>query len=237
MPAMQASTRSDTGMRLAASAPRPALPAAIAAAGIIAIGRGLSRDRATAIAEVLWESGVHAFEITLQSDEALKIVESLAQRQRPRQTSIGVGTVLSIAAAQQAIDAGAEFLVMPHTDPDLVAWAAERGIPTIPGAMTPTEALTAWRAGASGVKIFPASAVGASFIADLRGPLPDILTIPTGGVTLSDVPGLIEAGATAVGIGSWLTTLDDTEIIRSRAVALLDAVRTGRARRHAAFAS
>ena len=117
---------------------------------------------------------------------------------------VGAGTVLSVSAAQRAIDAGATFLVMPHTDPELVAWAASLGLPSFPGAFSPTEILAAWRAGAAAVKLFPASVAGPAFVREFRGPFPDIPLVPTGGVTAVTAPDFIRAGAIAVGLGSWL---------------------------------
>ena len=126
---------------------------------------------------------------------------------------IGAGTVLSIEAAERAVDAGATFLVSPHVDPELIEWAADRGIPFIPGAFTPTEILAAWRAGAPAVKFFPASVAGPDFIRDFRGPFPHIPLLPTGGVTVkrrptSSVPARSRSGsargssATAIRQGS-----------------------------------
>jgi 2-dehydro-3-deoxyphosphogluconate aldolase/(4S)-4-hydroxy-2-oxoglutarate aldolase len=147
---------------------------------------------------------VLAFEITLNEpvEGALRAIESVAARATG--LAIGAGTVLSIEAAQLAIDAGATFLVMPHTDPELVGWAAERGIPTLPGAFTPTEILAAWGAGAAAVKLFPASVAGPAFVRECRGPFPDIPLVPSGGVTVQSAGDFIRAGAIAVGVGSWL---------------------------------
>ena len=126
---------------------------------------------------------------------------------------------------------GATFLVMPHTDADLIAWAAERGIPALPGAATPTEVLAAWRAGAAAVKLFPASALGPSFIRELAGPFPDIPVVPTGGVTAESAGSFIAAGAIAVGLGSWLVGDADPAGVTVRArqvVAAVAAAREGR---------
>jgi 2-dehydro-3-deoxyphosphogluconate aldolase / (4S)-4-hydroxy-2-oxoglutarate aldolase len=137
---------------------------------------------------------------------------------------VGAGTVLSIDAARRAIDRGAAFLVAPHIDTDVVAWAAERGVPMFPGAATPTEALTAWRAGAAGVKVFPASSLGTTFVRELRGPFPDLPLIPTGGVSADNAAAYIEAGAVAVGIGSWLFGDGSVASIAERARLAIEAV-------------
>ena len=127
------------------------------------------------------------------------------------------------------MDAGATFLVMPHLDPELVRWAAEGGIPAIPGCATPTEILAAWRAGAAAVKVFPASSLGPSFIRECHGPFPGLPLLPTGGVTLESAPAFIAAGAVAVGLGGWLIGDADPMGIRERARQIVDAVAAARA--------
>jgi 2-dehydro-3-deoxyphosphogluconate aldolase / (4S)-4-hydroxy-2-oxoglutarate aldolase len=185
---------------------RPAIPAGLLTGGVVAIARRLDVATAPIVADALAEGGVRAFEITLNEPRvtALRAIEAVASRAAHSGLAIGAGTVLTIEAARLAIEAGATFLVMPHTDPALVNWAAARGVPTFPGAMTPTEVLAAWRAGASAVKLFPASSVGATFIRELHGPFPEIPVIPTGGVSADTAGSFIAAGAVAVGLGSWL---------------------------------
>ena len=155
--------------------PRPAIPEAVLACGVVAIGRRLRPDVAVRVADALLAGGVRAFELTLNEPEAdaLEAIAAIAGRAGAGGLVIGAGTVLSTDAARRALDAGARFLVMPHTDGALVAWAADRGVPTFPGAFTPTEILAAWRAGASAVKLFPASVAGPGFLRELRGPLPE----------------------------------------------------------------
>ncbi len=215
-------------------AARPAIPAGLVAGGVVAIARRLAPGAAADVAKALAEGGVRAFEITLNEPvgKALRAIEAVASSPSASRLSIGAGTVLSIEAARQAVEAGATFLVMPHTDPELVAWAAERGIPAIPGAATPTEVLAAWRAGAAAVKLFPASALGPSFIRELAGPFPDIPVVPTGGVTAETAGSFIAAGAVAVGLGSWLVGDGAPAGVTTRArqvVAVVAAARQGRA--------
>ena len=211
------------------SEPRPAIPGGIVAGGVVAIARRLTADNAPRVADALLGGGVLAFEITLNDpvDSALRAIESVASRSS--ELAIGAGTVLSIDSAKRAIDAGATFLVTPHTDAELVAWAAGRGAPTLPGAATPTEVLTAWRAGAAAVKIFPASVVGPAFVRECRGPFPDIPLVPSGGVTAETTGDFIAAGAAAVGVGGWL--IGDTEPagVTGRARRIVDAVAAARA--------
>jgi 2-dehydro-3-deoxyphosphogluconate aldolase/(4S)-4-hydroxy-2-oxoglutarate aldolase len=130
---------------------------------------------------------------------------------------IGAGTVLDREAAKASVAAGAAFLVAPNTDPELIRWAAGEGVPMFPGAMTPSEIVTAWNAGAAAVKVFPASVLGPTFLREVRGPLPQIPLIPTGGVNADTARPLLDAGAVAIGIGSWLTGSTDRGEVLSRA--------------------
>lgn len=184
---------------------RPSLPPQVTQGRIVAIGRKLAPALVDGVGEALLAAGIGCFEITLNDPEAeaLGSITALARRFSGRLV-IGAGTVLSIPAARRAIDAGATFLVSPHTDEALVAWAAEQGVPAFPGTLTPTEIVRAWNAGAAGVKLFPASAVGPSFVREIRGPLPGIPIVPTGGISVDNVGDFIRAGAVAVGLGSWL---------------------------------
>jgi 2-dehydro-3-deoxyphosphogluconate aldolase/(4S)-4-hydroxy-2-oxoglutarate aldolase len=214
-----------------AAATRPEIPGGITLGGVVAIGRRISADAAPAIAEALAEGGIRAFELTLNEPEvdALRAIEAVAAVGEDLGLEVGAGTVLSLDAARRAIDAGATFLVMPHLDPDIVAWAAMMDIPAFPGGATPTEIFAAWRAGAAGVKVFPASAVGPAFIRELRGPFPDIPLLPTGGVTLDTAPAFIAAGAIAVGMGGWLLGDGVPDRIRERSASIVAAVATARA--------
>ena len=210
---------------------RPAVPAGLVSCGVVAIARRLTADTAPQVGDALVEGGVLAFEITLNEPVtgALRAIESVAARAPG--LAIGAGTVVSIDAAQRAIDAGATFLVMPHTDPGLIAWAVDRSVPTFPGAMTPTEVMEAWRAGAAAVKLFPASVVGPAFVREFRGPCPEIPLVPTGGVTLETVPQFIRAGALAIGLGSWLTGDGELAGTAERGAQAIAAVADARASR------
>ena len=210
---------------------RPAIPSAILVPGVVAIARGLDPTTIAAVADGLLDGGIRAFELTLDEPEgtALAAIADAVRQCEGTGMLVGAGTVLSQSAAQHAIDAGAAFLVAPHLDLGVVAWAASRGLPMFPGAATPTEALSAWRAGASGVKVFPASALGPTFIRELRGPLPDIPLLPTGGLTVDDAAAYIEAGAVAVGLGSWLFAERSPASIAQRARRVVQIVATARA--------
>lgn len=204
---------------------RPSLPPQVTQGRIVAIGRKLAPELVDGVGEALLAAGIGCFEITLNDPEAeaLGSIAALARRFSGRLV-IGAGTVLSIAAAQRAIDAGATFLVSPHTDEALVTWAAEHGVPAFPGALTPTEIVRAWNAGAAGVKLFPASAVGATFIREIRGPLPGIPIVPTGGISVDNVGDFIRAGAVAVGLGSWLIGDGSPDGVRDRGLRVRAAI-------------
>jgi 2-dehydro-3-deoxyphosphogluconate aldolase/(4S)-4-hydroxy-2-oxoglutarate aldolase len=203
---------------------RPAIPPAIRSGRVVAIGRNLDTPRALRIGQVLADRGVPAFEVTLQGAAALDAIRALRAAMGDR-LLVGAGTVLDVDGAASAVDAGATFLVMPVTDVEVIAWAAERDVPVFPGALSPTEVLTAWRAGASAIKLFPASVGGPALLRELRGPFPDILLMPTGGITADNARALIDAGAVAVGVGSWLAGAPDETTLRERATALMAAVR------------
>ena len=208
---------------------RPPIPDGLVTGGVVAIARRLTADTAPVVADALLAGGVLAFEITLNEpvDTALRTIGSVASRSPG--LAIGAGTVLSIDAAKLALDAGAAFLVMPHTDPELVAWAAAHGVPTLPGAATPSEVLAAWRAGAAAVKVFPASVVGPAFVRECRGPFPDIPLVPSGGVTAETAADFIAAGAAAVGVGGWLIGDAEPSGVTARARQIVDAVAATRA--------
>ena len=144
-------------------------------------------------------------ELTLNEPEAdaLAAIEALAAAADELGALVGAGTVLSIESARRAVDAGARFIVMPHTDRELVAWCAARGLPAFPGALTPTEILSAWTAGASAVKLFPAAAVGPDYLSQIRGPLPDVPMVPTGGVSAGDA-GALDRGRRGRRGHGWL---------------------------------
>jgi len=209
---------------------RAAIPEAIASSGVIAIARGVDAARVSAIGLALLRGGVSAFELTLNEPEdgALEAIREVATRFAGSDLLLGAGTVLSVASAQRAVDAGARFIVSPHTDPALVAWATKHGIPILPGAFTTTEILVAWQAGATAVKLFPASVAGPGGLREIRGPLPNIPLIPTGGVSAETAGGFIQAGAVAVGVGGWLIGNGEPGGVRERAAAIVAAVEEAR---------
>lgn len=142
-------------------------------------------------------------EITWNSDRPAELIEQL--RTELPDCIIGTGTLLTLDQQKEALAAGAQFLFTPHVEPEMISLARDRGIPIIPGALTPTEIVSAWQAGASCVKVFPVGAVGgANYIKSLQAPLGSIPLIPTGGVTLENAKEFITAGAIAVGLSGQL---------------------------------
>lgn len=158
---------------------------------------GLSMAKAVAA------GGIHLIEITWNSQRAEELICQL--RLELPNCTIGTGTLLDREQVRQAIAAGAEFLFTPHVDLALIHLALDQGVPIIPGALSPTEIVAAWQAGASSVKVFPVQAMGgASYIQSLQGPLGHIPLIPTGGVTLENAASFLAAGAIGVGLSSHL---------------------------------
>jgi 2-dehydro-3-deoxyphosphogluconate aldolase / (4S)-4-hydroxy-2-oxoglutarate aldolase len=188
--------------------PRP-IPAAaflerLAAVPVVAILRAAGAGRFLEVGRVLYEAGVRAIEVTLTSDGALEALGRL-QEELPGDALLGVGTVRSAADAELAVEAGAAYLVAPDFRGEVVGFAVGRGVPVVPGALTPTEVVAAWGAGATAVKVFPVSAVGgAAYVRAVRAPLPEVPLVPTGGIGIDDIGAYLDAGAVAVGIGSPL---------------------------------
>lgn len=174
---------------------------------IISILRGLPKDKVVDVARALHEAGVVFAEITLNTEGALDMIskwkESFGDVMR-----IGAGTVIDLKSAREAIAAGAEYLVTPNLDEEVVSYACEQGVGVFPGAMTPTEIVRAWKAGATAVKIFPMGSLGLDYFKEIRAPLNSIPMIPTGGVRLGNIQDFFAAGATAVGMGSTIVNLD-----------------------------
>jgi 2-dehydro-3-deoxyphosphogluconate aldolase/(4S)-4-hydroxy-2-oxoglutarate aldolase len=200
---------------------RPDLPDAVTDVRVIAILRRLSRAKAVEVARALAEAGVRAIEITVDSPDALDVIAEIA---RIDGVAAGAGTVLTVGDAERAVGSGASFLITPVVDVSVIGWAAERGVPIMPGAMTPTEANVAWSAGASAVKLFPAGSLGPEFIRAIRAPLPHIPLIPTGGVGAAEVGPYLDAGAVAVALGSELAAGGDAAEAGRRARAILDSI-------------
>jgi 2-dehydro-3-deoxyphosphogluconate aldolase/(4S)-4-hydroxy-2-oxoglutarate aldolase len=169
--------------------------------------RATSAAEALDAVEAIRAGGIPILEITLTVPGAIKIIADLASRMSD-DTLIGAGTVLDADSAQACIDAGARFVVSPSLDIPTIELCRRLGVAVFPGALTPTEIVTAWKAGADAVKVFPANALGgATYLKSIKAPLPQIELIPTGGVSLKTVADFIAAGAFALGVGADLVDL------------------------------
>jgi 2-dehydro-3-deoxyphosphogluconate aldolase/(4S)-4-hydroxy-2-oxoglutarate aldolase len=188
--------------------PRAEVVALLRELGIIPVIRADSAPAALRVIETLADADLTIAEVTLTVPDAMAVIATAARRFAGR-VLIGAGTVTDARQAQDAARAGAEFIVSPGLVPDVVATARQAGVAMLPGALTPTELMHASELGADMVKIFPAQAVGGpSYIRALRGPFPNLLLVPTGGVTPETVADFIRAGAAAVGVGSELVSRD-----------------------------
>lgn len=183
----------------------------IRAERFIPVVRVATTQEALDVADALKAGGARLIEVTFTVQGALEVIRKLKERYGT-EIVLGAGTVLDVEGASSAVSAGAEFLVSPAFDMDVVLFAKKSNRLVIPGAMTPTEILNAWKAGADMVKVFPAGRLGGpDYIKSIRGPLPFIPLVPTGGVDLRSAASYIKAGATALGVGG--------ELVDKRAVA------------------
>ncbi len=171
--------------------------------GIAAVVRAESAELASKALRAVIEGDINVVEITMTVPGAINAIRSLAN-ELADDVILGAGTVLDPQTCHDCVDAGARFIVSPNTDPDTISAARSSGAVAIPGALTPTEVLTAWRAGADIIKIFPGNVVGPSYIRDLHGPFPEIPLMPTGGVDLTTARAWLQAGAVALGVGGAL---------------------------------
>ncbi|MGO4691298.1 bifunctional 4-hydroxy-2-oxoglutarate aldolase/2-dehydro-3-deoxy-phosphogluconate aldolase [Glaciibacter sp. 2TAF33] len=170
---------------------------------VIAVLRASQASDYDAVVDVLAENGVRSIELTLSTPGTFEHLPALLER-AGSEVEVGIGTIVNVAQAQQAIDAGARYLVTPIVNLDVIALAVAAGVPVFPGGLTPTELYSAWDAGATAVKIFPAETVGPQYGSHLRGPFPDLQFVPSGGIGLGDIPAWLAAGATAVSLGGPL---------------------------------
>jgi 2-dehydro-3-deoxyphosphogluconate aldolase/(4S)-4-hydroxy-2-oxoglutarate aldolase len=206
----------------------------IEATGIIPIVRAPSAEIAAAVARAILASGIDVLEITMTVPNAIDLMRQL-RKEIGNEVLLGAGTVLDAQTAKDCIDAGAEFIVAPGFDSETVRAAHAQGKPCMPGALTPTEVITAWKGGADMVKIFPCSALGgASYLRALKAPLPHVKMLPTGGVDVTTAADFIHAGAAALGVGAAIVDLKvlaqkGQTAITERCRQLVDIVRAARA--------
>jgi 2-dehydro-3-deoxyphosphogluconate aldolase/(4S)-4-hydroxy-2-oxoglutarate aldolase len=205
----------------------------ITATGVIPVIRARSADEAASAIAAIQKGGVSVLEITMTVPGAVELIREVARR--APDALVGAGTVLDAQGARACIDAGARFVVSPALNLETIAACRDAGVAVLPGALTPTEVVTAWTAGADLVKVFPANAVGGpSYLKSLKAPLPQVGLVPTGGVNLQTAKDFIRAGAAALGVGADLVDLQalrrgEAEVITERARKFLSLVAEARA--------
>jgi 2-dehydro-3-deoxyphosphogluconate aldolase/(4S)-4-hydroxy-2-oxoglutarate aldolase len=201
--------------------------------GLIPVVRAESSDIAMRAIDAIKEGGISVLEITMTVPGAIRVIEEVARR-FGEDAIVGAGTVLDAETARACILAGAQFIVSPALDLDTISCCRRYSIPVMPGAMTPSEVVTAWKAGADFVKVFPANAVGgASYIKALKAPLPQVELVPTGGVSLKTAADFIKAGAAALGVGADLVDTaalrnGEDKVISARAKQFIEIVKSAR---------
>jgi 2-dehydro-3-deoxyphosphogluconate aldolase/(4S)-4-hydroxy-2-oxoglutarate aldolase len=191
--------------------------------GVVAVLRGADADTVIDVADALREGGVTAIELTADTPGVMEMLEDVTGSFEEGETTIGAGTVLDAETARAATLAGAEFVVSPTLERDVVDLCGRYGVPVAPAAFTPTEALEAYEAGADLVKVFPAKTGGPSHVGAIKGPLGQIPLMPTGGVDLDNAAAFVEAGAACVGVGSAL--VDDGAVADGDWEAITDRAR------------
>jgi 2-dehydro-3-deoxyphosphogluconate aldolase/(4S)-4-hydroxy-2-oxoglutarate aldolase len=200
--------------------------------GVIAIMRADSSEQLIAAADAIKAGGVRAIEVTMTTPDALGVIEQ-ARARYGDEVLFGVGSVLDAETARAAILAGAQFVVCPTLKVATIELCKRYSVPVFPGALTPTEVLTAWEAGADVVKVFPSSFGGSKYIKALLAPLPQVRLCPVGGVSAENAADFIGAGAAALGVGSAIVNSKilasgDLGALTERARALIAAVKEGR---------
>jgi|SRR5215469_8356396 len=203
--------------------------------GVVPVVRATSAREARMAADAVCQGGITIAEITMTVPGAVEVIRELT-KSSARDVLVGAGTVLNVEAAKRCLDAGAEFLVSPGLNLEVIQLAAKEGKLMMAGALTPTEVIVAWEAGSDFVKVFPCGQVGgARYIKALKGPLPQIPLVPTGGVNLNTAAEFVEAGAAALGVGGELVpagalSAGKPEIIVENARKFLTIVKEARAR-------
>jgi 2-dehydro-3-deoxyphosphogluconate aldolase/(4S)-4-hydroxy-2-oxoglutarate aldolase len=175
--------------------------------GLVAIIRAPSGEQLLEVSRALLRGGIDVIEVTFTVPGALDIIRQLS-RELGREVLLGAGTVLDAETARAALLAGAEFIVTPVVQTEVIRCCQRYGKVCMAGAFTPTEILAAWEAGSDIVKVFPAEIGGPPYLQAIRGPLPQVRLLPTGGVNLETLPAFVKAGACAVGLGSSLVEKD-----------------------------
>ncbi|MFD2749543.1 bifunctional 4-hydroxy-2-oxoglutarate aldolase/2-dehydro-3-deoxy-phosphogluconate aldolase [Virgibacillus siamensis] len=196
---------------------------------LVAVVRGANPEDVMPIAEALFDGGIRIMEITMDTPQVESVIREL-NKAFDGEMVVGAGTVLDPESAQTAIMAGAKFIFSPTVNTETIKMTKRYGVVSIPGALTPTEILTAYEHGADLIKVFPASVMGPGYLKDVHGPMPHVPLMPTGGVNVSNVREYFEKGAVAAGLGSALVrtdsplTNDDLQAMTANAKQFIDAI-------------
>jgi 2-dehydro-3-deoxyphosphogluconate aldolase/(4S)-4-hydroxy-2-oxoglutarate aldolase len=199
--------------------------------GVVAVIRASSKESAYRIAEACYAGGIRAIEITFTVPGADEVIAELSKQARNNDMMVGAGSVIDEQMALKAIHAGAKFVVGPGFDMETAIICQKRQIPYIPGCLTVTEMLQAMKSGSEMIKLFPGSLPGPDYVKAIKGPLPNIHIMPTGGVSLSNVRDWIQSGVVAIGVGGEITAPaknNDYDQVQERAKAFVMAVENAR---------
>ncbi len=214
-----------TGEAMTGEVRRVALPQRTVDSRLVVVARAKRAEDYDAVLDVLVDAGIRSIELTLTTPGTFEHFPQLRARFGDA-IDLGVGTVTNALDLSRAVEVGATYLVTPITSADFVTQATDAGVPIVPGGLTPTELFASWSAGASAVKIFPAGQVGPGYLKDLRGPFPDLVAVPSGGVDLAGASAWLQAGAAAVSVGGPLLgdafSGGDLSALRDRAMAFVE---------------
>lgn len=196
---------------------------------VVAIIRGVEKKDIIPVVEALYKGGIKLVEVTMNTDGAVEML-SMLNKKFGNELFIGAGTVLEVEEAKKAIAAGAKYFVTPNVDEEIIRYAINHNVDILPGVMTPTEVVQAYKAGAKIVKVFPTSILGSSYIKELQGPLSHIPMVAVGGVRPENVADFIKAGAVGIGVGGSLIDKaaiadGNFEIITKKAELLLQKIK------------
>lgn len=191
---------------------------------VISILRGIEYEAAPFVVKALMKGGITCLEVTMNTNQSLKIIE---KSRKQNGLLVGAGTVLDVKMARESIAAGAQFVLAPSLDVKVIEYCLSRDVLPVPGIFTPTELYSAYCAGASLLKVFPAGSVGPQYIKDLLGPFNGMKLLPVGGVSVDNVSQFMKAGSYAVGVGSYLASIElsnqkDWESITQRATLFIE---------------
>lgn len=202
---------------------------------LVVIIRGINKDDIIPVTQALYNGGIRLVEVTMNTPKAAEMISILREKFKD-DLLVGAGTVIDEETTIEAIEAGAQFLITPNLDEDVIKLALRKGVEILPGVMTPTEVVKAKKAGAEMVKLFPVASLGAKYVKELMGPLGDIPLVAVGGVNIENVTSFLDAGAVGVGVGGSVIEkeaikLKNYEALRVKAQKFIEVMTKGGTRR------